>query len=1169
MSKKYIWEGILIGTFIIMISFIACLSFDIALLNELTQGEPICYAEGFVDDEILKHYREPVLEDDFEDDVVSVIFKHEFEGEIGFENLDKYTELSDTIISIEHKLKTIYKGKDKKIFVGNDRNPMARVHLSMHSKQTVIDIAKQLMSWDKVLVAGPVYKYEIANCNIPNDSLYSSQWGLKTGYGIRAEDAWGIVRGSESVSVGIMESCAYTQHEDLYGNFLNGNNSFDFFRDVTDDNKDDICHGTHVAGIVGAKQNYNGIAGLADVKMYLLSPSYFFYSLQYAENNNIKIINASFYFTDNQRNPAPYDPDCYTAISNYDGLLVCGAGNDGIDTDITPRYPASYNLPNVISVGAINENGGRCSWSNYGATTVNLFAPGDHILSTFPTGFCCDGICNPANHYSDGYHYMSGTSMAAPFVTGVAALCLSANPNLTPAQLKNIILGSATPETSLNGICVSGGRLNAYEAVKAAAFQTNAAGDTITGVNCQIAASDFSIPDKINGYAITTIGNNAFKEQNNLRCVTLPSRIKEIGNCAFQDCANLETVNMISSTVPMPTPKVVLSTSNNYYYEQCTNQNLSADTAYRLTFRCNARSNTGNIFSVNAYLGVGNTAMSTIIAEGSFSSNVIMQEMAFSPSLSQLYPSSKLWIRFEATNPAAGLKVDITDINLEKGVSDIAIDAFRGCGKLRSQGLEFTPVYKYNHENIDHYYVSQSQNSTIGTALFIPSEYNGKPVKQITASGFYGNKNIKWVFMQQGLETIGNRAFQYCSNLLKVDMIQTSVTKINDYTFDVCEKCHDSNHIHNPRSQYSGYCSINEITYPADLTTIGEGAFIRTGIPYNSPLPDTVTSIGAYAFYDSKMLLFHFPTGLASLGAYALSCCGAMITDGFENVNLETIKEGTFEMTQLSNVHYLPASIKTIEKDAFSNSGFYADFHFLGNNIIETIGEEAFYGCGLKSIILKSTIEEIGERAFWGNNNLTIYTQVTSKPNGWHTDWNYSNRPVFWECTLSSDKTHVLSFKKKAGNPSNISAVNGISNPCWDGYNFSGWYILDENNNKVYYSDLSTIANGKTVYADWTKQSCVAEGTLITLADGTQVAVEDLTGNENLLVWNMLTGEYDSAPILFIDSDPSMAYEIIELTFSDGTEVKVIDEHAFFDMTLGEYIFLRSDAAQYIGHYFN
>lgn len=98
---------------------------------------------------------------------------------------------------------------------------------------------------------------------------------------------------------------------------------------------------------------------------------------------------------------------------------------------------------------------------------------------------------------------------------------------------------------------------------------------------------------------------------------------------------------------------------------------------------------------------------------------------------------------------------------------------------------------------------------------------------------------------------------------------------------------------------------------------------------------------------------------------------------------------------------------------------------------------------------------------------------------------------------------------------------------------------------------------------------CVAEGSMITLADGSQKAVEDLTGEEMLLVWNMLTGEFDSAPIVFIDSEPERYYEVINLYFSDGTTVKVISEHAFWDINLNKYVYLRSDAAQYIGHWFN
>ena len=92
--------------------------------------------------------------------------------------------------------------------------------------------------------------------------------------------------------------------------------------------------------------------------------------------------------------------------------------------------------------------------------------------------------------------------------------------------------------------------------------------------------------------------------------------------------------------------------------------------------------------------------------------------------------------------------------------------------------------------------------------------------------------------------------------------------------------------------------------------------------------------------------------------------------------------------------------------------------------------------------------------------------------------------------------------------------------------------------------DLVAAPNG-ILYAKWNKNSCVAQGTLITLADGTQKAVEELTGNEQLLVWNMLTGTFDTALILFIDFDSIRTFEIIKLNFSDGTIVKVIDEHAF------------------------
>lgn len=105
--------------------------------------------------------------------------------------------------------------------------------------------------------------------------------------------------------------------------------------------------------------------------------------------------------------------------------------------------------------------------------------------------------------------------------------------------------------------------------------------------------------------------------------------------------------------------------------------------------------------------------------------------------------------------------------------------------------------------------------------------------------------------------------------------------------------------------------------------------------------------------------------------------------------------------------------------------------------------------------------------------------------------------------------------------------------------------------------------------AVYEKNECVAAGTLITLANGKQVPVEELKGDEWLLVWNLWTGQFDSAPILFIDVDSAQIYQTINLRFSDGTAVKVISEHAFWDFDLNEYVYLRQDADKYIGHWFN
>ncbi len=141
------------------------------------------------------------------------------------------------------------------------------------------------------------------------------------------------------------------------------------------------------------------------------------------------------------------------AIKSYPGLFICSAGNDNAntDSDVHNNYPSEYDLPNIISVGASKKDDGRRKTSNYGKETVDLFAPGEGIWTTTAKG---------------GYASSSGTSIAAPFVTGVAALILAKEPTLSMSEIKETIIRNVDKVAAFDGLCVSGGRLNAEKALK-------------------------------------------------------------------------------------------------------------------------------------------------------------------------------------------------------------------------------------------------------------------------------------------------------------------------------------------------------------------------------------------------------------------------------------------------------------------------------------------------------------------------------------------------------------------------------------------------------------------------------------------------------------------------------------------------------------------------------
>ena len=332
---------------------------------------------------------------------------------------------------------------------------------------------------------------------IPNDPSFPLLWGLNnTGQtggtpnaDIDAPEAWGDLQGwgwfpnTGNAVVGVIDTGVDYTHPDLInniwtnpgeipGNFLDddGNgyiddvHGWDFFNN--DNNPmDGHGHGTHVAGTIGAEGN-NGI-GVTGVNWKVKIMPIQIFSSSGAPASNFAIAQAIQYatangadLTNNSWGGGAFSMAIYTAIQ-AGRLFVAAAGNNAQNNDITPFYPATYNLNNIISVEATDHNDNLAWFSNYGATTVDLAAPGVNIYSTLPVGGSLMG---------SNYGYSSGTSMAAPHVAGAAALMVATRrdrglPDLTPVQLRQYVLNGVDVIPGLSGTNDTSGRLNLHSGV--------------------------------------------------------------------------------------------------------------------------------------------------------------------------------------------------------------------------------------------------------------------------------------------------------------------------------------------------------------------------------------------------------------------------------------------------------------------------------------------------------------------------------------------------------------------------------------------------------------------------------------------------------------------------------------------------------------------------------